>query len=221
MRVHVGGACYPRVVSDERPGPSDDFKKCGAKLSRGRGTCAQAAGFGTAHPGYGKCKFHFGSTPAVTKAAEKERAAEAVETYGLPIEVTPEQALIDELHRTAGHVSWLAYMVAKVEEAELVGPVGSEGMDKSDVMHHPKAEANIWLRLYQGERKHFADVAATCIKVGIAQRQIELAEQQGELIARLVTGILDDLGIDPRSSEARDAIRRNFTLVQGGKAEAA
>lgn len=157
----------------------------------------------------------------MTRAAEKERAAEAVETYGLPIEVTPEQALIDELHRTAGHVSWLAYTVAQIEQADLIGPVGSDGMDKADVMHHPKAEANIWLRLYQGERKHFAEVAATCIKVGIAQKQVELAEQQGELIARLVTGILDDLGVDPASDEARTVIRRHFTLHQGGQAEAA
>jgi len=36
--------------------------KCGAKTRDG-GTCGQPAGWGTDHPGEGRCKFHGGATP--------------------------------------------------------------------------------------------------------------------------------------------------------------
>ena len=48
--------------------------KCGAKNRTG-GTCRLAAGQGTTHTGFGRCKHHGGASPNGGKAAEKERAA--------------------------------------------------------------------------------------------------------------------------------------------------
>jgi hypothetical protein len=70
--------------------------------------------------------------------------------------------------------------------------------------------------MYARERRIYADVRAKVIAAGIAQRHVDLAEQQGELAGRLVTGILSDLGVDPASPRARDVIRRHFTLISGG-----
>lgn len=36
---------------------------CGGKRRQGMGTCTQAAGWGTSHPGQGRCKLHGGSNP--------------------------------------------------------------------------------------------------------------------------------------------------------------
>jgi hypothetical protein len=46
--------------------------KCGANRKSG-GTCGQAAGWGTDHPGVGTCKLHGGSTPTGRKHAETLR----------------------------------------------------------------------------------------------------------------------------------------------------
>lgn len=37
--------------------------KCGSKRKKGRGKCTQPAGWGTTHPGEGKCKLHGGLRP--------------------------------------------------------------------------------------------------------------------------------------------------------------
>src|SRR5262249_32735892 len=37
--------------------------KCGARRKQGAGTCRQAAGWKTDHPGVGRCKLHGGGTP--------------------------------------------------------------------------------------------------------------------------------------------------------------
>jgi hypothetical protein len=37
---------------------------CGGKKRGGEGTCSQVAGWGTAHPGTGRCKLHGGASPS-------------------------------------------------------------------------------------------------------------------------------------------------------------
>lgn len=38
-------------------------RKCGSKRKKGRGPCTQPAGWGTTHPGEGRCKLHGGLQP--------------------------------------------------------------------------------------------------------------------------------------------------------------
>jgi hypothetical protein len=44
----------------------------------------------------------------------------AVRTLGLPVDVDPGKALLDEIHWTAGHVAWLREKVQELEAEELV-----------------------------------------------------------------------------------------------------
>lgn len=63
---------------------------CGGKR-RGEGTgmlCTRPAGWGTDHPGSGRCKLHGGKTPSHERAGQRARAEQAVATLGLPREVT-------------------------------------------------------------------------------------------------------------------------------------
>ena len=199
-------------------GQADDkaYATCGARKKQGPGTCTRPAGWGTDHPGFGQCKLHGGSTQSGTKAAAERQAIAAVETYGLPREVAPHEALIEELHRTAGHVAWLGMMVRDLESDQLHGPVGG-GLNS-----YPSEEPHVWLKLYQAERKHYAHVAKTCVDVGIAERQVALAEAQGQLIATIIVGVLRDLDIDPRSERARTIVRKHLTAnVEQRELEAA
>lgn len=199
--------------------PSDEV--CGAKRGgKGKqGTCKLPAGQGTDHPGIGRCKHHGGNTTSHVKSAQMEVARREVATMGLPREVDPHTALLEELARSAGHVQWLHMVVGELEEHQLVGPVGTEGTDdKTGLKHHADHQYNVWVRLYQDERKHLGVVAATCIKAGIEERRVKLAEEQGLLIAQVLKAVLADLGVDTGSQQVRTTVRKHLTAIQGGLA---
>jgi hypothetical protein len=179
---------------------------CGAK-TRGSGTpCGRPAGWGTDHVGYGRCKLHGGCVPSGRKAAQRQMAVDQVATYGLPREVDPHTALLEELHRTAGVVAWLGTKVSQLEEDDAHGPVG--GSD------HPRHEAHVWIRMYAEERGHLARVAKTCVDVGIEERRVRLAEQQGELLAQAIRNVLVDLGVADHP-QAPTVVRRHLTAIAG------
>jgi 2-phospho-L-lactate guanylyltransferase (CobY/MobA/RfbA family) len=84
-----------------------------------------------------------------------------------------------------------------------------DGIDRALVWERP----SVWLELYERERKHLAAVAKTCVDVGVEERRVQLAEQHGALLARVIDGIAADLGVkdDPRFPAV---VRRHLTLVQ-------
>jgi hypothetical protein len=179
---------------------------CDAEKRQGPGTCKQAAGWGTDHPGIGRCKLHGGKTESHNAAARREQAQAAAGEFGLSREIDAPTALVEELHRTAGLVSFYGFQAASLDNENLHGPVGGGQFSI------PKEEAHVWIRLHQEEREHFTRVAKACIECGIAERQIKLAEEQGELIARVLQGVLSDLGVDDKP-EVREVVRRHLTLV--------
>ena len=70
-----------------------------------------------------RCTNHGGASPQAKAAAEKrlaeqeakETMTKAVRTLGLPVDVDPGKALLDEIHWTAGHVAWLREKVQELE----------------------------------------------------------------------------------------------------------
>ncbi len=50
-------------------------------------------------------------------APEAERA---VGLFGLPREVEPATAVLEEVHRAAGHVAWLAEVVGQLDKSQIV-----------------------------------------------------------------------------------------------------
>lgn len=69
---------------------------CDSPLKGGRGTCGQAAGWGTAHPGVGRCKLHGGNAPirhGRYSAIKRERIRALIEQYANdpePLDILPE-----------------------------------------------------------------------------------------------------------------------------------
>lgn len=131
-------------------------------------------------------------------------------TYGLKVETTPEAAILDEVQWTAGHVAWLRERVQEIEATpaafdpddpdsvqalrdSLTWGVTKRKTGGDDHGVTEEAAPHIWLRLYQQERAHLVKVAAEAIRIGIQDRQVKLAEQQGALVARVLHAILDGL----------------------------
>lgn len=168
---------------------------CNGRKANQDSHCTQPAGWGTDHVGYGRCKLHGGNTANGKAAAAKLRAEDMVEGYGLPVDIDPQEALLDELRRTAGHVHFMGQLVAKLNTDGLAGPVGTQGSTEGKVFI-PKHEQHVWITMYQEERRHLARVAKSCIEAGIEERRTQLAEQQGLLIAQVIKGVLKDLGVD-------------------------
>jgi hypothetical protein len=172
--------------------------KCSGTNREGQ-PCGNAAGKGTDHVGSGNCKHHGGATPAGRKHAQEQAARKAVETYGLPRDISPTDALLEEVRYSAGHVAWLRAKVAELEAADLVWGM-TEQVDKGatefsgvDTTH--AAAVNVWLELYFRERKHLLDLTKTAISVGIEERRVRLAEAQGALMNDVIRRILARLSL--------------------------
>lgn len=152
------------------------------------------------------CRSHGGSAPQVLAASARnlqaQAAAAAVVTFGLPEDITPEEALYQELHRTAGAVAYIQGLVQSLDAPGLGQATRNSGRVPS-----------IWVDLYQRERKHLTEVAATCIRVGLEERRVRIIEEQGATVAQLLRNVLTDLGVDPASEQARQVVRRHLTAV--------
>lgn len=179
------------TVQENAEGHDDPgHAKCGANKRKGDGTCGQAAGWGTDHPGTGPCKLHGGTTRAHVTAARTAMAQRAVATYGLPREIDPAAALLEEVHRTAGHVAWLARKVAELRDEDLTWGITQE-TDKTATMYpgtdtKSTARPNVWLELYHRERRHLVQVSKAALDAGISERMVRLAEQQGVMLAQVI-----------------------------------
>lgn len=148
------------------------------------------------------CRMHGGSAPQSIDAAERRRlerqALVAAEAFGLPREVDPHTALLEELHRTAGAVQWLGAIVADLEQDGIVwGRVkethGTQLERGTDNGVTKAAAVNVWVRLWQEERDRLAKVAKTCVDVGIEERRVRLAESAGQQLAAVIRAVLDRL----------------------------
>lgn len=133
------------------------------------------------------CRWHGGNAGQVKAAVERRRqegqAKAAVVTFGLPREIDPQTALLEEVHRTAGHVAYLGQVVAELEQSELTQ------LDAGERFERPA----VWVEMYERERTHLVKVAATCISAGIAERQVRLAEDQGRQLAGVLRDVLADV----------------------------
>ncbi len=200
--------------------PYDPDRHCGAHPDAENGPCRLVHGWGTKHLGSGRCRKHGGNTPNGERFARTEEARAAVRTYGLPIDIDPAEALLQEVHRTAGAVAWLAEQVQAIEPGALVwgrtkhragrGPEGP--IDVTD----EGAELNVWLALYQQERTHLVKVCTAALAAGVEERRVRLAESQGTLLAAAVRAILADLDLSEiQQARVAEVVPRHLRAVSG------
>lgn len=186
-------------------------KRCGNYPSRGAKTC----------------RFH-GSANTVSKVAAakkleavkaEKRLERAARTLGLSRDVSPSEALLEEVRWSAGHVQWLRERVQELEQHQLVwGTAQVKDMPLGEEVTS-KAQMSVWVDLYNRERDHLVKVAAAALKAGVEERRVRLAESQGALVADVIRRILNDLGLN-REQEAKVAkvVPRHLRAIAGGAA---
>jgi hypothetical protein len=196
----------PEGFEEWRDNGRNKVRRCWARAKGTGEQCTQPAASGQK-----VCRFH-GAAARQNLAKGKERvierrAAALVATYGIKIQTSATEALLEEVQWTAGHVAWLRERVQEIEssariegtdrEHPLVWGVTKEKSGGEDRGTTKEAVPNVWLRLYQQERDHLVKVCSAAIKAGIEERRIQLAEQQGALVAQAIRAILGDLQLTP------------------------
>lgn len=220
-RVPAGGPGIPRAgkrkdpkKNQVNPNPATPENQtrtkgpiCGAKRrsnTSGPGVCCQPAGWGTTHVGVGQCKLHGGSTPSGVMAAQKAIIRSKMPTYGNPIEVGPHQAILEEVHRTAGHVQWLFEMIQWLGRSISDDSITDEELEEAGIL--PKGgpepaltqpslqgiKPSVWLQLYKEERVHLVNTCKAAVTMGCAERTVKVAEDQGKLLAMVIISIFRD-----------------------------
>lgn len=171
------------------------------------------------------CKKHGGGSPQALAAAEErleqQAAEQATRSFGLPIDIDPHTALLQELKRTAGAVEWLGQIVSGLDERSIVWGVVEQVRQGSGqfpgVDSTVAARPSVWYELWSRERKHLTEVAKACVTAGIEERRIVLAETQGRMLAGVVQRVLDRLGL---SEEQRQLVSvvvpEEFRAIESG-----
>jgi hypothetical protein len=172
-----------------------------------------------------------GASQVRAKAAERVRQAEIVEAarvYGVPREVEAAVGIREEIWRTAGSILWLGEIVGGLKQEEIIfgttrlersSGTGQRAGDVELSTAVREAKLNLWVELLFRERKHFAEICAKALSLGLAEREMQLAEQQGRLVASIVRSVLGDeaLALTPAQLQrAPEVVSRHFRMV-GGK----
>jgi hypothetical protein len=149
---------------------------------------------------------------AAERRLETDRARTAAETFGLPLDIDPHQALLDEVHRAAGVVAWIAVQVAHIDRDDVVWGTAKEISHDSDVdgtsgavsTTEHRAGSNTWVKLYGEERDRLVRVAKAAIDAGVSERLVRIEERKGEMIAQLIADLIDDdsIGLDDGQRQA-------------------
>lgn len=160
-----------------------DPRHCGARKRQG-GTCARPAGWGTEHPGAGRCKLHGGSTPTGQTAGRQALARKALATaaVGIPLSrVEPAGDPADTLARVMG-------LLRRV--VDHLGDAAGEPTDEAGMLS-PRWQA------WRDSVRELRTVAKLAIDAGVEERRVKLAEEQGRQLAEVIRRILADLDLTP------------------------
>lgn len=122
--------------------------------------------------GYGHCYLH-------RSKEEKEAWAMAADVLA-ELDVSPWEALLIAVRRSAGRVYWIDEQLAQAIEDE----------DEEATWR--------WLRESRAERAEMARVAKGAIDAGVAERMVHQVEESGKLAAKAVTAALDVLQLTPK-----------------------
>lgn len=225
----------PKQVLHHMPCPKcgQPHPRCQAHRKSDGLPCTQRAMHGQA-----VCKVHGGmakqNRAAAARRLAEAQASTAVRTLGLRVDVSPAEALLDEVQWTAGHVLWLRGKVQELDGDMIVS--GEDDQARRDPLvwgttevrdtqggEYPgtttvaKAAPSVWYVLYTQERAHLVTVCSAALKAGVEERRVQLAEKQGELVAQVIRGVLDDLGLTPEQEERVGlVVPARLRLLAGG-----
>lgn len=193
-------------------GPRHDGPKCGARGRQSGQPCQLPAGWGTAHVGAGNCRKHLGNAPGQIIAARRQLAEDAAEQFGVPLECSADEALLNELAISAGQVRFIRSRLAvlspdqmtsgweRVTQRQRANPNGPGVVIEETTV--AKSTPNVWWALLEVAQKYHAHVAATVAQLRIEDRRIKRAEELGTAFYEALLLTMQQAGLDPQQQAA-------------------
>lgn len=158
--------------------------------------CKNPAGYQTSHPGFGCCRFHGGRAMTQELAATKMEAMIRARQISDEKEMDPLEAMLWCVRLSAGAVDY--YRDLLIEIPNLIdyeaSPAGSSEWYKDAADRLDNLLAGL-AKEYGQERDRLLKTAEACVKIGLAERQVSLAERQGDLVAEILMKVIDALGL--------------------------
>lgn len=206
--------------------------ECTKPRSKGRGTC-----HGVAITGTDACRMHVGVSLDVARAQGQARIT-AFSALGATPGIEPGFAVLASLH-----MAWMRlHLYARLLEEQVehdagahysgqhVTPGGSDSQESpeavSGLIGHTYAadkQAGIFaaseaqralVGLESAERDRVVRFAKVAHDMGIAEREVRLAEKQGELLASVIRNVLGDLDLSSEQQErVPDVVGRHLRAV--------
>jgi hypothetical protein len=207
------------------PGPNA-HTKCGAHNRSGK-PCGShpLAGTQTAANPSGVCHLHGGRAPQVAAAAAARIAeAEALATVNqltLRRDIDPASALLEEVQRAAGAVAYCESRIRDLDPDMIVSGVRwTRRVDDPDKGVVVSSEAgpgvSEWVRLWQSERDRLVVAARAALAADVDERQVRLAEAQGQLVADVIDRVLDGLDLsEGQRARVPEVVPAALRLVAG------
>lgn len=171
------------------------------------------------------CRNHGGSAPQVKAAAKRklqqQGAERALALFNAPKDVDPSQALLDLVHWTAGEVEYWreqVRVIAETDEGSLTWGKTREKAGGHDTGTTHEAKPHVAYAMLYASQDRLAQYAAAALKAGVDQRRVELAENQGALVASAVKAILAALNLTPEQQElVPTVVPAQLRLLAGGE----
>ncbi|MGW2520451.1 hypothetical protein ACWC09_26250 [Streptomyces sp. NPDC001617] len=165
-------------------GPADGHGAhlCGARKRQGEGTCNKTAGWGTDHPGTGRCRLHGGSTPTQKQAAHTAQAEANARKALATLNVESVDNPLAALSRLAGQaVAWqeaLADCVNRLGDRIRYEGVGGAEQLRSEIA------------LYERAMDRCGQILGLIARLNIDERLAAITEAQAEKIMGAIDAAL-------------------------------
>lgn len=154
--------------------------------------CQRQAGLHTLHEGVGLCWEHGGHIGS----GKVQGAVLMAHAYADALDVTPWEALLDQVKLLAGQVAWLK---DKVQKAEF--------LRQEDALR-PSDPDFIWVVMLEARGERLAKVSKMAIDAGVAERFVAQVELEASMMFQAALAGLDAAGI---VGEMRDRMLEGMT----------
>jgi hypothetical protein len=181
---------------------------CGAKTRQDGSAeyCGLPAGWGSDHPGAGRCKLHGGKTVTQRVQADKIRAEQEVRAVLAELDVTPVEDPLTALMQLAGQVlAWQSATSALVNR--LGAEIRYEGVAGGEQL---RAEVQLYERAMDRAEKVLSSIA----RLNIEDRLAQISEAQAERVIAAIDAALATAGVTGQQAVlARGVAARKLRAV--------
>ncbi|MFD0405608.1 hypothetical protein [Kitasatospora sp. NPDC127116] len=186
-----------------------DKPVCGAKTRQEQSAenCGLPAGWGTDHPGVGRCKLHGGKTPGQQLKATRDNVEREARAVLAELDVEPVGDPLTALMQLAGQVvSW------QTATATLVNGLGDriryEGNSGSE---QTRAE----VQLYERAMDRALAVLSAIARLNIEERLASISEAQAAKVISAIDAALLSAGVSgTEAATARQVAARHLRAVE-------